>query len=122
VFDFLDGLVKNFIGFTAALAVALLVAIAVLVTVRRITGRKQIIFDAWVDLRPQPDEPLGRSLAEMLLYRLRAIQWVHERSVERVEISNLTGMSLLSLRASTRTSSCSALSSLGRRLELSAPW
>jgi len=58
----LDGFIGNFVGFTTALAVAFLLVIGVLLGVRRVTGRKQIVFDEWADLRPKPEEHLGQSL------------------------------------------------------------
>lgn len=88
MFDSFDNVFQNFAGFTTALTVALLVVLGILVVIRRIRGRKQILFDPWSDLRPQPDEVLGRSVGEMLLHRLGTIQSVHERSIGQVEISN----------------------------------
>lgn len=88
MFDSFDNVFQSFAGFTTALTIAVLVVLGVLVAIRRIRGRKQILFDPWSDLRPEPDEVLGRSIGEMLLHRLGTIQSVHERSVGQVEISN----------------------------------
>jgi tetratricopeptide (TPR) repeat protein len=86
--DFLGDLVRNLAGITTSLTFAFLLLFAILVLVRRIRGRKQVLFDPWSDLRPQPDEVLGRSVGEMLLHRLGSIQNIHERSTTQVEISN----------------------------------
>jgi tetratricopeptide (TPR) repeat protein len=86
--DFLGDLVKNLAGITTSLTFAFLLLFALLVILRRIRGRKQVLFDPWSDLRPQPDEVLGRSVGEMLLHRLGTIQNIHERSTTQVEISN----------------------------------
>lgn len=88
MFDSFDNFIQTFAGFTSALTVALLVVLAVLVVIRRIRARRQLLFDPWSDLRPQPDEVLGRSVGEMLLHRLGTIQSIHESSIDQVEISN----------------------------------
>jgi tetratricopeptide (TPR) repeat protein len=86
--DLIDGVVRGVARFATSLTAAVIVVLGLLVVVRRVKGRKQILFDPWDDLRPQPNETLGRSVGAMLLHRLGMIQSVHERSVKQVEISN----------------------------------
>lgn len=89
--NYLNALFAIIAELVTVLAVALCILVLAMGTIRRVTGRKQILFDPWADLRPQPNQTLGPSVAEMLLFRMHSIQATHERSRQRTEISNTYG-------------------------------
>jgi len=72
---------------TLAVFLALVFIIVLLLAVHRIAGRKQILFDEWEDLRPDPEERVAQSVGSMVRHRLGTIQQLQERSVERVEVA-----------------------------------
>lgn len=48
-------------------------------------SRKQIVFEAWVNMADSKDSNLGRSLADLLLFKLRFVKRIHEKSVRKIE-------------------------------------
>lgn len=51
--------------------------------------RKSVLFEAWVNRSESDTHPnLGRSLADLLLYKIRAIQDTHDKSVRRADLWN----------------------------------
>ncbi len=54
MFDSFGNVFRSFAGFTAALTIAVPVVLGMLVVIRRLRGRRRILFDPWIDLRPQP--------------------------------------------------------------------
>jgi tetratricopeptide (TPR) repeat protein len=50
--------------------------------------RRAVLFEAWVNRSAHETPNLGRSLAELLLYKIRAIQHTHDKSVQRADLWN----------------------------------
>jgi tetratricopeptide (TPR) repeat protein len=57
--------------------VVIVVVISVVVYFR---SRKQILFESWVNMYDSTDENLGRSIADLLLFKIGHIKNVHQRS------------------------------------------
>jgi tetratricopeptide (TPR) repeat protein len=50
--------------------------------------RKSIVFEAWVNRSSETAPELGKSLADLLLHKIRAIQSIHEKSIRKIELWN----------------------------------
>ena len=59
------------------LLVVIVLAVALVVYVRT---RKQILFESWINMSDGKDTDLGRSVADLLLFKIRYIKSVHEKS------------------------------------------
>src|SRR5713226_2297253 len=59
----------------------IVLAIAVVVYLR---SRKQILFESWINMSESKDTDLGRSVADLLLFKIGFIKSVHQRSADTI--------------------------------------
>lgn len=64
------------------IAAILVVAAAVRMYFR---SRRQIVFEAWVNMADGLGADLGRSVADLLLFKLRYVKSVHDQSARKLE-------------------------------------
>jgi tetratricopeptide (TPR) repeat protein len=48
-------------------------------------SRKEIVFEAWINMADSKDSDLGRSVADLLLFKLRFIKSIHEQSARNID-------------------------------------
>ena len=48
-------------------------------------SRRQLVFEAWVNMAEGEDADLGRSVADLLLFKLRFVKSIHDQSVRKLE-------------------------------------
>ncbi|HSI74265.1 MAG TPA: hypothetical protein VK957_00150 [Lunatimonas sp.] len=87
--DYLNGLIEladGFSFFLFELLVAILIISFIFLILYR--ARKQIIFNPWVNRFDHNDPDLGKSIADLLLFKLRTIKKTHEISGRKIGLWN----------------------------------
>lgn len=60
-----------------------LVVVYIVITLLRRT-RKAILFEAWVNLSKDASADIGRSLADLLLFKIREVQSIHQKCIRQI--------------------------------------
>ena len=68
-------------------ALPLLAALLVVGAAARLyfRSRRQLVFEAWVNMAEGTGPDLGRSVADLLLFKLRFVKSIHDQSVRKLE-------------------------------------
>lgn len=83
--NFLTHLKESALWLEAALP--MLAALLVVVAAARLyfRSRRQLVFEAWVNMAEGTGADLGRSVADLLLFKLRFVKSIHDQSARKLE-------------------------------------
>jgi tetratricopeptide (TPR) repeat protein len=65
------------------------ISVAVVAVTLYVRSRKQILFESWVNMTESKNVDLGKSVADLLLFKIGYIKRVHERSVRAIGSWNM---------------------------------